>query len=374
MTTPAVRLEVPFVDLKAQYHSIKGEILDSIRQVLDSGHFVGGEYVERFEEEFARFAGAKYAVGMSSGTSALELALKAADIGPGDEVIVPANSFFATAEAVSNIGAAPVFADVDPKTFHLDVAAVERRITPKTRAVIPVHLYGYAMDLTELERLCARHRLELIEDAAQAHGVGRNGMPVGASGRLTCFSFYPGKNLGAYGDAGAVTCNDPERVQKMRILRDHGSPAKYRHSVVGTNARLDAVQAAILSVKLPYLNGWNSQRMEHAKSYAAGFAGSKVGAPAIPPDGQHNFHLFVIRVGSRDSLRNHLLQNGIQSGIHYPVPLHLTEAYQALGHPKTGSMPVTEKLAGEILSLPMYPELSEEQIEYVVRTTLELVS
>jgi dTDP-4-amino-4,6-dideoxygalactose transaminase len=371
MTTSAVRLEVPFVDLKAQYRSIKDEVLDAVSRVFDSGHFVGGEYVEKFEEEFARFTGAKYAVGMSSGTSALELAFKAADIGPGHEVIVPANSFFATAEAVSNIGATPVFADVDPKTFHLDVASVERRITKKTRAIVPVHLYGYAMDLTAIEQLCERRNLELIEDAAQAHGVGRNGVKVGASGRLTCFSFYPGKNLGAYGDAGAITCNDLDRVQKIRVLREHGSPTKYRHSVVGTNARLDAVQAAILSVKLPYLNGWNSLRVRHAKSYAAGFVGSKISAPSIPADGQHNFHLYVIRVGGRDALKNLLQKSGIQSGIHYPVPLHLTDAYQALGAPKAGSLPVTEKLADQILSLPMYPEMSEEQIDYVVRTVNE---
>jgi dTDP-4-amino-4,6-dideoxygalactose transaminase len=371
MTTSAVRLEVPFVDLKAQYSSIKDEVLDAVRRVFDSGHFVGGEYLEKFEEEFARFTGAKYAVGLSSGTSALELALKAADIQPGDEVIVPANTFFATAEAVSNVGAVPVFADVTPETFHLDVASVERRISKKTRAVMPVHLYGYAMDLTGLEQVCARHRLELIEDAAQAQGVGRNRVQVGGSGRLTCFSFYPGKNLGAYGDAGAVTCNDLERVERLRILRDHGSPAKYRHSVVGTNARLDAVQAAILSVKLPYLNGWNALRVRHAKSYTAALAGSKVDAPALPPDGEHNFHLFVVRVDDRDAVKHHLQQNGIQTGIHYPVPLHLTDAYQALGHPKAGSFPVTERLAGEILSLPMYPELKEEQIDYVVQNLLD---
>jgi len=372
--TTAARLEVPFVDLKAQYSSIKSEVLEGIGRVLDSGHFVGGEHVEKFEEEFARYVGAKIAIGVSSGTSALELALKAADVGPGDEVIVPANSFFATAEAVSNVGATPVFADVNSETFHMDVTNIEERISKKkTRAVIPVHLYGRAMDLTKLEEVCKRHGLELIEDAAQAQGVGRQGKQVGSSGRLTCFSFYPGKNLGAYGDAGAVTCNDPERAKKLRIFRDHGSPAKYQHSVIGTNARLDAIQAAILSVKLPHLNQWNSLRVRHAKRYAAGFAGSKATAPGIPADGEHNFHLFIIRVAARDALKNHLQENGIQTGIHYPVPLHLTGAYQALGYPGAGSMPVTEKLAGEILSLPMYPELSEEQIEHVSRTTVKFV-
>jgi dTDP-4-amino-4,6-dideoxygalactose transaminase len=371
--TTAARLEVPFVDLKAQYSSIKSEVLEGIGRVLDSGHFVGGEHVEKFEEEFARYVGAQIAIGVSSGTSALELALKAADVGPGDEVIVPANSFFATAEAVSNVGATPVFADVSSDTFHMDVTNIEERISKKTRAVIPVHLYGRAMDLTKLVEVCKRHNLELIEDAAQAQGVGRQGKQVGSSGRLTCFSFYPGKNLGAYGDAGAVTCNDPERAKKLRIFRDHGSPAKYQHSVIGTNARLDAIQAAILSVKLPHLNQWNSLRVRHAKRYAAGFAGSKVTPPEIPTDGEHNFHLFIIRVAARDALKNHLQENGIQTGIHYPVPLHLTGAYQALGYPGAGSMPVTEKLAGEILSLPMYPELSEEQIEHVLRTTVKFV-
>jgi dTDP-4-amino-4,6-dideoxygalactose transaminase len=374
MTTSAARLEVPFVDLKAQYSSIKDEVLETVRRVFDSGHFVGGEYVETFEEEFARFVGARHAVGVSSGTSALELAFKAADIGPGDEVIVPANSFFATAEAVSNIGAVPVFADVDPKSFHLNVSEVERLISKKTRAVVPVHLYGYAMDLTELERLCELHHLELIEDAAQAHGVGRNGALVGASGRLTCFSFYPGKNLGAYGDAGAITCNDLERVKKIRVLRDHGSPAKYRHSVIGTNARLDAVQAAILSVKLPYLNDWNSLRVRHAKSYVAALAGAKVVTPVIPAEGEHNFHLFVVRVAARDVVKDRLHNSGIQTGIHYPVPLHLTDAYQALGYPKAGSMPVTENLAREILSLPMYPELTAAHIDYTVEALRETLS
>ena len=371
MTAPFIQVRVPFLDLKAQYASIKEEVHEAVHAVLESGHFVGGEWVEKFEQEFARFVGAKYAVAVSSGTSALELALKAAGIRPGDEVIVPTNSFFATAEAVSNVGAKPVFADVDPCTFHLDAASAESLITPKTRAILPVHLYGRAADLTAIERLAARYDLQIIEDAAQAHGVGRNGVKVGGSGRMTCFSFYPGKNLGAYGDGGAVTCNDRQQADAIRLLRDHGSPLKYVHVVVGTNARLDAIQGAILSIKLRRLDRWNSLRVQHAKVLIRALAGSSLTPPELPADGEHNFHLFVVRTGKRDELRKFLQECGIETGIHYPVPIHLTGAYQALGAPGLGSLPVAEALADEILSFPMYAELSPEQIEHVVRCSLD---
>jgi len=374
MTTSAIQLGVPFVDLKLQYSSIREQILDAVSRVLDSGHFIGGEYVERFEEQFARFTSARHAIGVSSGTAALELALKAFVIGPGDEVIVPANSFFATAEAVSNVGAAPVFADVDAATFHLDIADVERRISTKTRAVIPVHLYGRAMDLTRLEDLCSHHNLKIIEDAAQAHGTAINGAKVGSSGRLTCFSFYPGKNLGAYGDAGAVTCNDLQLANFIRLLRDHGSPSKYQHSAIGINGRLDAIQAAILSIKLPRLAAWNSSRVAHANLYAQLMAGSKTRTPEIPACGEHNFHLFVVRVEDRDRVKTELSRSGIQTGIHYPVPLHLTPAYQKLRYSGSGSMPVSEQIATEILSLPMFPELTSEQIEHVTDTLREITN
>ena len=366
-----VGLRVPFLDLKAQYVSIKEEIQEAVEAVLESCHFVGGEWVERFEDEFARFVGAKYAVSVGSGTAALELALKAAGIGPDDEVIVPTNSFFATAEAVSNVGARPVFADVDPATFHLDVASAERVLTPKTRAIIPVHLYGRAADLTEVERLAAEHHLEIIEDAAQAHGVGRGGVKVGGSGRLTCFSFYPGKKLGAYGEGGAVTSNDPRHAEAIRLLREHGSPVKYQHVMVGTNARLDAIQAAVLSIKLRHLDRWNDLRVQHARAYAEALAGSAICPPALGADGEHNFHLFVARTPKRNALKTFLHEREIDTGIHYPVPLHLTEAYQALGYPGRGSLPVAERLADQILSLPMYAELSEEQVEHVIRCLLD---
>jgi len=334
-------------------------------QVLESGRFVGGEWVERFEEEFARFVGARYALGVSSGTAALELALKSLHLGPGDEVIVPANTFFATAEAVSNVGAHPVFADVQPTTFHLHMRSVERVLTPKTRAIIPVHLYGRAMDLAEVEAFATAHHLHVVEDAAQAHGCARAGVRVGGSGRLTCFSFYPGKNLGAYGDAGMVTTNDRQQAHAIRILRDHGSPIKYAHSVIGMNARLDGLQAAVLSVKLRHLNEWNRMRQTHAVALVAALGNSGVSLPEIPPQGEHVFHLFVVRSPERDALRDYLKAEGIETGIHYPVPIHLTTAYQELGYPGKGSLPVAERLAAEVLSLPMYPELSAAHIELV---------
>jgi dTDP-4-amino-4,6-dideoxygalactose transaminase len=362
------KVKVPFVDLKAQHAPLVDDIQKAFREIVESAYFVGGPRVQRFEEEFAAYVGAEFAVGMSSGTAALELALKAIGIGPGDDVIVPANSFFATAEAVSNVGAQPVFADVDPVTFHIDIASAERVLTPRTRVIIPVHLYGWALDMAPIENFATRHKLQIIEDAAQAVGIGRAGKRVGSAGRLTCFSFYPGKNLGALGDAGAVTTNDRDLAQTLRYLREHGSPAKYRHTMIGTNARLDALQAAALSVKLPHLDGWNERRYRHAEKYAQGLKDSPVVTPVPPAFGEHNFHLFVVRSQKRDELREYLAQKGIESGIHYPTPLHLTEAYQALGAPAMGSLPVTERLAGEILSLPMFAELLPSQIEYTIET------
>jgi dTDP-4-amino-4,6-dideoxygalactose transaminase len=308
--------------------------------------------------------GAPYAISMSSGTSALELALKAIGVGAGDDVIVPTNSFFATAEAVSNVGARPIFSDVDPATFHIDLASCEQVITSRTRAIIPVHLYGWALDTDPIERFAINHNLLIVEDAAQAHGVGRAGRRVGSSGRLTCFSFYPGKNLGALGDAGAVTTGDQGLAELLCELRDHGSPSKYRHRVVGTNARLDALQAAALSIKLPHLSKWNEARYRHAQTYIAALTGSGVLPPSFSGKGEHNFHLFVVRAENRDGLREYLSQRGIETGIHYPTPLHLTEAYESLGAPGKGSLPRAETIAEEILSLPMFPELTLEQIEY----------
>jgi dTDP-4-amino-4,6-dideoxygalactose transaminase len=356
---------VPFVDLKAQYSGLREEMNAAVLNVLESASFVSGPILERFEHEFAAFVGAKYCVGVANGTDAITLAARAAGLGPGDEVLVPANSFFASAEAISNAGATPVFVDVDPVTFHMDPGSAAQATTSRTRAIVPVHLYGRAMNIKPIQALASKHDLVIIEDCAQAHGASIDGDTVGASGRLTCYSFYPGKNLGAYGDAGAVTTSDPDLVKRLRILRDHGSPAKYEHSVVGWNSRLDALQAAVLSVKLPYLHLWNRSRREHAKKLAAALEGSPIMPPAIPEGNQHVFHLFVVRCSKRDELKHSLEAAGIQTGIHYPVPLHLTGAYRALGAPGRGSKPITETLASEILSLPIYAELSDEQIAYM---------
>jgi dTDP-4-amino-4,6-dideoxygalactose transaminase len=368
-----VATRVPFVDLKAQYSGLREEMNAAVLNVLEMASFVGGLALEKFEDEFAGFVGAKYCVGVANGTDAITLAARVAGLGPGDEVLVPANSFFASAEAISNAGATPVFVDVDPVTFHMDPGLAVEAITSRTRAIVAVHLYGRAMNLKPFEALASRHGLVIIEDCAQAHGASIDGDTVGASGRLTCYSFYPGKNLGAYGDGGAITTSDPDFMKRLRILRDHGSPAKYEHSVVGWNSRLDALQAAVLSVKLPYVHRWNTSRREHARKLAAALEGSPIIPPAIPAGRQHAFHLFVVRCSRRDELKRFLEEAGIQTGIHYPVPLHLTEAYQALAAPGRGSQPVTEALSSEILSLPMYPELSDEQIAYVIGALEEFI-
>jgi dTDP-4-amino-4,6-dideoxygalactose transaminase len=368
-----ITTRVPFVDLKSQYSSIREEIDTAIQHVLKNGYYVGGPVLEKFEQEFAAFVGARYCVGVANGTDAITLAARAAGLGVGDEVLVPANTFFATAEAITNAGATPVFVDVDPVTFHMDAELAAKAIIDRTKAIVPVHLYGRAMDLKHYEALAKKNNLIIIEDCAQAHGASIHGNTVGSIGRMGCFSFYPGKNLGAYGDGGAIVTNDSDLNKRLRILRDHGSPAKYVHSVVGWNSRLDALQAAVLSVKLPNLHAWNAARRSHAKKYIAALEGSPIIPPALPEGNQHVFHLFVVRSSRRDDLRQYLTEHGIQTGVHYPVPLHLTGAYQALGAPGPGSMPVAEVLASEILSLPMYAELSDDHISYVIATLQEFV-
>ena len=366
-------MKIPFVDLKAQYSGFREEMNAAVLNVLESAYFVGGPVLEKFEQEFAAFVGAKYCIGVANGTEAITLAARAAGLKQGDEVLVPANSFFATAEAISNAGATPVFVDVDPVTFHMDVELAAKSITDRTKAMIPVHLYGRAVDMKPFEALAKQHNLTIIEDCAQAHGASIHGHTVGSSGRLTCFSFYPGKNLGAFGDGGAVTTSDPEQMKRLRVLREHGSPVKYQHSVVGLNSRLDALQAAVLSVKLPHLHRWNAARRDHARKLAAALEGSPIITPVIPEGDEHVFHLFVVRCSQRNELKHSLEEKGILTGIHYPVPLHLTGAYQTLGAPGRGSMPVTETLAGEILSLPMYAEMSDEQIAYVIHALQEFI-
>lgn len=363
-----VSVSVPFVDLRAQYAQIREEIDDQVREVLDGAAFVHGPQVESFEEAFAAFVGVRHAIGVANGTDALLLALKALGVGPGDEVITAANTFIATAEAIIHAGARPVFVDIDPRTYTLEVAHVERVITPSTKAVIPVHLYGQPADLAPILAVTGPRGIAVIEDAAQAHGAVYRKRRVGSWGQAACFSFYPGKNLGAYGDAGAIVTDDEGIAVAVQRLRDHGSVEKYRHDRLGYNSRLDTLQAAVLRVKLPYLEEWNRRRQERAGWYDALFRGvPDIITPAVADWGSHVYHLYVIRLeqGSRDGLRVYLARNGIQTGIHYPTPLPDVDVLAPYVQNR-GEFPVATACARTILSLPMYPELARAQVEYVV--------
>jgi dTDP-4-amino-4,6-dideoxygalactose transaminase len=367
-------LPVPFLDLRAQHDPLRGEFLAAIAEVVDRSAFAGGPVVAKFEEEFAAYCQTRAAVGVGSGTEALWLALLAHGIGPGDEVITVPNTFMATAEAISYCGAKPVFVDVDERTYTLDPALLERAITPRTKAVIPVHLYGQMADMDPLMKIARRHRLLVIEDACQAHGAEYKGRRAGSIGHAGCYSFYPGKNLGAWGEAGAVVTNDRALADRIRILRDHGQERKYHHSCIGWNARMDGIQAAILRVKLKGLDRGNAARRAHARLYGellAGLAHVTVAPPAA--HGVHVYHLYVVRVPERDRVLQALAQRGIACGIHYPQPVHLQEAYRHLGL-GPGSFPVVERCADEILSLPMYPELTPAQIKSVVRELQAVLS
>jgi dTDP-4-amino-4,6-dideoxygalactose transaminase len=369
---------IPFVDLQAQYRAIKREIDEAIGRVVESAAFILGREVEAFEAAFAEYLGAKFCVGVNSGTAAIQLAVTACGVGAGDEVIVPANTFFATAEAVSTAGATPVFVDADPISYTIDTNKIEAAITERTRAIIPVHLYGQAADLDPIFEIAARHGLSVIEDAAQAHGSLYKGRRVGALGRANCFSFYPGKNLGAYGEGGAVVTDDAEVARRVRLLRDHGSEHKYRHDIIGYNFRLEGIQGAVLNVKLRHLDNWNELRRAHAARYRELLSGAGgdnnfgdgnggAGALTLPqelPYARHIYHLYVVQTEARDALQKHLTAAGIQTGIHYPVPVHLQPAYASLGH-RAGDFPVAERQAARVLSLPMFPELTGEQIERV---------
>jgi dTDP-4-amino-4,6-dideoxygalactose transaminase len=359
-------MKIPLVDLKAQYGTIKEEVLPAITRVLDNTSFILGDEVASFEREFAEATGVKHAVGVKSGTSAITLAALACGLGNGDEVITVPNTFIATSEAVSCIGCKIKFVDVDEKTSLIDLDALEKAIGPNTKAVIPVHLFGQMCDMKRLREIADKHGLKIIEDSAQAHLAEWNGKQPGHYGDAATYSFYPGKNLGAYGDGGAVATNDPQVAAAVRQLRDHGrGPGeKYTHSKEGFNERLDALQAAILRVKLPYLSKWTDMRRDHAKEYAQKLKPIKgIGLPVEVKEAKHVYHLFVISSGRRDALMAHLKAAGIGAGVHYPIPLHRQKAYL----PMSGqSFPVTEKLSQEILSLPMYPEMSSEQIDYVV--------
>jgi dTDP-4-amino-4,6-dideoxygalactose transaminase len=363
-------IQVPFVDLKAQYTAIKPEIDAAIQRVLDSTGFILGDEVSHFEKSLATTVGAKDVVGVSSGTGALLLALLAVGVQPGDEVITTGHTFIATAEAVSRIGARPVFVDIDPRTYNLDPNQVESAITERTRVILAVHLYGQPAALNPLRDIATRHGLWLIEDAAQAIGAEYEGERCGSIGDLACFSFYPSKNLGAYGDAGAVTGNDETLLARVRKLRDHGRISKYEHDELGFGQRIDAIQAAILGAKLPHLESWTEARRSHAHLYNELLSGAEVETPFESENVRHVYHLYVIRTARRDAMLQHLRVRGIDAGIHYPIPVHRQPVYLKLGYGDV-SLPIAEKAAGEILSLPMYPELRSEQIKFVAQAVKE---
>jgi len=369
----AQQMSIPFVDLKAQYRTIKPEVDKAIADVVESCWFVGGPAVKRFEESFAAYCGAARGVGASSGTSAIHLALAALGIGPGDEVITPCNTFIATSEAISHSGARPVFVDVDDDTQLIDPEKVEAAITPKTKAIVPVHLFGQPADMGAMRDIAGRHGLKVVADAAQAHGSDVDGDRRWVLGDATTFSFYPGKNLGAYGDGGMVVTDDEELADRMKMLADHGSPQKYRHVTEGWNYRLDAIQAAVLEVKLRHLDDWTNGRRSRAARYNAAFKNADNVRPVIEvPGRRHVYHLYVVRVADRDALGAALGERGIAWGIHYPGPLHLQPAYEYLGH-KKGDFPVGERCADEIISLPMFAELSDEMVDEVAAAVIASV-
>jgi dTDP-4-amino-4,6-dideoxygalactose transaminase len=358
-------MNIQFLDLKPQYTSIQGEIHASIQQVLASGSFVLGKPVLDFENRFSEAHSVKHCIGVSSGTDANHLSLSMIDIGPGDEVIIPVNTFIATAWGATLCGSRPVFVDCHPESYNIDPLKIERAITKKTKAIVAVHLYGQATDMQPLQEIARRHDVHLVEDAAQAHLAEYNGKKVGGIGISAAFSFYPGKNLGAYGEAGALTTNDNEIARKARMFRDQGQSEKYHHDSYGHNYRMEAIQGAVLGVKLKYLPQWTAQRRAVAGKYRQLLGDlEQVSLPKEMPYAKHVYHLFVIRARRRDDLKAFLEQKGIGTGLHYPIPLHLQKAFQHLGY-KKGDFPVAEKAADEILSLPMYPELTDQQIEYV---------
>jgi dTDP-4-amino-4,6-dideoxygalactose transaminase len=363
-------MNVPFLDLKAQYASIKTEVNATIQDVLDSCAFAGGPFVEKFEEEWATYCGVKHAVGVGNGTDALWLAMLALGIGPGDEVITVPNTFIATAEAISLTGAKPVFVDVDEKYYTMNPELLESAITPRTKAAIPVHLFGQMADMDPIMDIARRRGLYVIEDACQAHGAAYKGRKAGSMGDASAFSFYPGKNLGAYGEAGAVTTNNDEIATKIRMLRDHGQSKKYYHDVIGWNARMDGIQGAVLSVKLKHLDDWNGKRRNVAAKYNE-LLGRIEGlvCPKERPQCWHVYHVYAMRVGARGGLLEYLTANGVSTGIHYPMPVHRSLAYSDSRVQRRLDM--TERIAGELVSLPMYPEMADnlEMVSDVCRKT-----
>jgi len=369
-------MNIPLVDLKAQYQSIKPEIDAAIQRVIDNTAFIMGEEVAQFEQAFAEYCDVEYAVGVASGTAALFLALLAHGIGPGDEVITTPFTFFATGEAISQVGAKPIFVDIDPVTYNIDPNLIEAAITPDTKAIMPVHLYGQPADMAPINAIAEKYGLIVIEDAAQAHGSRYNGQRAGSLGHSACFSFYPSKNLGCYGDGGAVVTNDPKVAEEVAKLRNHGRVTKYEHDELGYGHRLDGIQAAILRAKLPHLDDWNARRRERAARYDALLADLPVITPEHLPNTEPVYHCYTIRLEEdidRDAVVNHLKSNGVGVGVHYPIPLHLQPAYHFL-ELEPGAFPVSEYMANHVLSLPIYAELTDEQQDYVVNVLKEALS
>ena len=357
---------VPFFDLKRQYAKLKHEIDPAIARVLEATAFSGGPFADKFEKEFAAYCGSTYSRGLNSGTSALHLALLALGIQPGDEVIVPAHTFIASAWGISYIGATPVFVDSLPDTWEIDPAAVERAITPKTKAIIAVHLYGVPADLSALQKIASARNIQIIEDCAQAHGALYQGKKVGSIGAAGCFSFYPSKNLGAYGEAGAVTTNTEEVARRVEILRSHGAEVRYVHQTIGYNMRMDGIQGAVLSAKLPHLDSWNARKAAIVQKYRKGIINPQVTLQAITPGATPAYHLFVITTPNRQKFIDHLQSRGVATALHYPIPCHLQQAYEYLGY-KKGDLPNAEYIAGHCVSLPLFPELTDEEVERVIQ-------
>jgi dTDP-4-amino-4,6-dideoxygalactose transaminase len=362
---------VPYLDLRAQYQSLRHDVLTAFGEICDSTSFVQGPTTSKFETQFAEYCGVDHCVSLNSGTSALHLALRCLDIGPGDEVITVSMTFIATAWAISYTGAKPVFVDIDPVRRTLNPDLLEAAITPRTKAIIPVHLYGMPADMDRIAAIAERHRLPVIEDAAQAHGAKYKGKRVGQFGQIACFSFYPSKNLGAYGEGGALITNDAAITQRARLLRDQGQAQKYLHDEIGYNYRMDSFQAAVLSIKLKQLDAWNRARMDCARYYTELLKDSPYKLPAHLSDSECVWHCYVIETPERDRVRSALQDLGIQTAVHYPLPVHLQKAYAHLGY-KSGDLPVTEALCKRCLSLPIYPELSKEKISRVASVLLDL--
>lgn len=361
---------IQFVDLKKQYTPLKEEILSGISQVLDGMHLFLGENVQAFEKEFADFCGVKHGIGVSDGTSALQVILRALEIGPGAEVITVPNTFIATVEAIALTGAKPVLVDIDPKTCLMDLDQIEARITPQTKALLPVHLYGQMVNMERLREMADRHGLKIIEDACQAHGAEYNGRQAASLGDAAAYSFYFSKNLGGYGEGGFVSTNDDEIARRVRMIRDHGSERKYCHDLVGMNARLDELQAVVLRIKLRHLAEWNEARRRHAALYNKLLVSLPMTTPVEADHARHVYHLYVIRAPQRDALQGYLKGRGIFTGIHYPIPVHLQQAFAWLGY-KAGDFPETEMAVGEILSLPMFAELRDAEVTRIVETIQE---